>query len=85
MMIFWFGCSGQRVLHGSSCLLAYENAPARIAARQLSWLESWCFLAYVVWIREEYNSILSTPTEADKIGQNCWHRYISETHISVCL
>jgi len=45
MMIFSFGCSGQRVLHGSSCLLVYENAPARIAARQLSWLKSWCFLA----------------------------------------
>jgi len=27
-----------------------------------------CFPVQVVWMREEYNSILSTPTDADKIG-----------------
>jgi len=30
-------------------------------------------------MREEYNSVLSTPTEADKIGR---YRYIGKTQIS---
>jgi len=36
----------------------------------------------VFWMREEYNSVLSTPTEADKIGHFCRYRYISKTQIS---
>jgi len=41
-----------------------------------------CFLAQVVYMLEEYNSILSTPTEADNIGHFGQYRYISETQIS---
>jgi len=69
------------MLCGSSCLLVgYENAPANVAATQLSWLVTLCFLAHVVWIREEYNSVLSIPTTAaDKIGRD-W--YIGEIQIS---
>ena len=38
------------------------------------------FLAQV-WMREEYNSVLSKPTEADNIGHfGCYH-YIGETQI----
>jgi len=33
-------------------------------------------------MREEYNSVLSTPTEADKIGRFGRYRYIGETQIS---
>jgi len=33
-------------------------------------------------MREEYNSVLSTPTEADKIGQFGRYRYIGKTQIS---
>jgi len=36
----------------------------------------------VVWMREEHNSVLSTPTEADKIGHFVWYRCIGETQIS---
>jgi len=39
-----------------------------------------CFLAQVVYMREEYNSVLSTPTEANKIGR--FGRYIGKTQIS---
>jgi len=38
----------------------------------LSWLGLLCFLAHVVCMREECNSVLSTP-EANKIG--CFGRY----------
>jgi len=34
------------------------------------------FLAQVVWMREEYNSVLSTPTEADKISRFGRYWYI---------
>jgi len=34
-------------------------------------------------MREEYNSVLSTPTEADKIGRFGRYRYIGQTEISV--
>jgi len=30
-------------------------------------------------MHEEYNSVLSTPTEADKIGRFRWYRYIGKT------
>jgi len=30
-------------------------------------------------MREKYNSVLSTPTEADKIGRFGRYRYIGET------
>ena len=33
-------------------------------------------------MREEYDSVLSTPTEADKIGRFGRYRYIGETQIS---
>jgi len=33
-------------------------------------------------MRKEYNSVLLTPTEADKIGCFGWYRYIGETQIS---
>jgi len=33
-------------------------------------------------MREKYNSILSTPTEADKIGRFGRYRYIGKTQIS---
>jgi len=46
------------------------------------WLGSLSFLAQVVWMREEYNSVLSTPTEADKIGYFGRCRYIGKTQIS---
>jgi len=36
-------------------------------------------------MREEYNSVLSTPTEADEIGRFGRYRYIGKTHISVDL
>jgi len=39
------------------------------------------FLAQVVWMREEYSSVLSTPTEADKIGRFGWYRYIGKSQI----
>jgi len=32
-------------------------------------------------MREEYNSVLSTPTEADKIGRFRRYRYIGKTQI----
>jgi len=35
---------------------------------KLSWLGSLCFLAQFVWMREECNSILSTPTATNEIG-----------------
>jgi len=41
-----------------------------------------CFIvlfAQVVWVREEYNSILSTPTKANEIGRFGQYRYISKT------
>jgi len=41
-----------------------------------------CFLEQVVWIREEYNSVLPTPTEADKFGRFGRYRYIGKTQIS---
>jgi len=41
-----------------------------------------CFFVQVVWMREEYNSVLSTPTEADKVDHFGRHRYIDETQIS---
>jgi len=34
-------------------------------------------------MREEYNSVLSTPTEADKIGRFGRYRYIGKIQISV--
>jgi len=40
------------------------------------------FLAQVVWMREEYNSVLSTPIEADNIGRFGRYRYIGKTQIS---
>jgi len=43
---------------------------------------SLCFLAQIVWMHEEYNSVLSTPTEADKIGRFGRYRYIGKTQIS---
>jgi len=33
-------------------------------------------------MREEYNSVLSTPTEADTVGHFGLYRYIGETQIS---
>jgi len=36
-------------------------------------------------MRKEYNSVLSTPTEADKIGRFGRYRYIGETQILVYL
>jgi len=39
------------------------------------------FLAQVVWMREEYNSVLSTPTEAGKISCFGRYRYIGKTQI----
>jgi len=33
-------------------------------------------------MREEYNSVLSTPAEADKIGRFGRYRYIGKTQIS---
>ena len=33
-------------------------------------------------MREEYNSVLATPTEADEIGRFGRYRYIGETPIS---
>jgi len=39
----------------------------------MSLLASLCFLAQVVWMREEYNSVLSTPIEAGNIS--CFGRY----------
>jgi len=33
MMMLCFSCDGRHVLHGSSCLLVYDNASASIAAR----------------------------------------------------
>ena len=41
-----------------------------------------CFLAHVVWMCKEYNSVLSTPTEANKISYCCQYRYIGKTQIS---
>jgi len=38
-------------------------------------LGSLCFLAQVGYMRGEYNSVLSTPTEADKIGRFGRYRY----------
>jgi len=32
-------------------------------------------------MREEYSSVLSTPIEADNIGQNGRYRYIGKTQI----
>jgi len=52
-----------------------------VAARRLSWLGLLCFLAQVVCVHEEYNSVLSTPTEADFIGQFGRYQYISKTQI----
>jgi len=40
------------------------------------------FFAQVVCMREECNSILSRPTEADKIGRFGRYRNIDETQIS---
>jgi len=59
LLYFRFGCDGRCVIHGSSCLLVYENAPASVAARWLSWLGLLCFLRQGVCMREEYNSVLS--------------------------
>jgi len=39
----------------------------------------------IVWMHEEYNSVLSTPTEADKIGRFGRHQYIGKTKISADL
>jgi len=33
-------------------------------------------------MHEEYNSVLSTPTEVNKISCLGWYRYIGETQIS---
>jgi len=41
-----------------------------------------CFLAQVVYMLGEYNSILSTPTEAGNIGHFGQYRYIGKTQIS---
>jgi len=41
-----------------------------------------CFLVQVVYMLEEYNSILSTPTEADNIGHFDQYQYIGETQIA---
>ena len=81
-MILSFRLRRRQVLDGSSCLLVYENTPGSVAARWLSWLGLLCFLAQVVYMLEEYNSILSTPTEADNIGHFGQYRYIGETQIS---
>ena len=32
-------------------------------------------------MREEYNSVLLTPTEADKIGRFGWYWYVGKTQI----
>jgi len=56
-----------------------------LGLRQDSWLGSLCFLAQVVCMCEEYDSALSTPTEADFIGHFDWYRYIGKTQISVHL
>jgi len=40
------------------------------------------FLRKLSGMREEHNSVLSTPTEADKIGCFGRYRYIGETQIS---
>ena len=77
-----FCCNGRCVLHNSSCLLVYENAPASVAARYLSWLGLLCFLAQVVWMCEEYNRILSIPAGADEIGHFGQYQYIGEAQIS---
>jgi len=37
-----------------------------------------CLLEQVVWMREEYNSVLPTPTEADKISRFGRYRYIGK-------
>jgi len=81
-MILLFWLRRRRVLNGSSCLLVYENTPASVAARWLSWLGLLCFLVQVVYMLEEYNSILSTPTEADNIGHFDQYQYIGETQIA---
>jgi len=41
-----------------------------LALLQDNWLDlvSLCFLAQVVFMQEEYNSVLSAPNKADKIG-----------------
>jgi len=48
----------------------------------LSWLGLLCLLEQVVWMREEYKSILPTLTEADKIGRFCRYRCFGKTQIS---
>jgi len=57
------------VLHGSSCLLVYENAPQPAGPGVLQdnclVLIRCTFLVQVVWMCEDYYSILSTRTEAD--------------------
>ena len=63
-------------------LSIYETAPASVVVRQLSWQASLCFLAQVVWMCEEYNSVLSTPIEADTISRFGRYRYIGKTQIS---
>jgi len=48
-------------------------------------LASLCFLTQVVWMREEYNSVLSTPIEADNISRFGRYRYIGKTQISASI
>ena len=79
---FCFSCDGRRVLHGSSCLLAYENAPTSVAATQLSWLGSLCFLAQVVCMRDDYNSILSTPTLSASLADTVISAWLIYQYIS---
>jgi len=45
-------------------------------------LPRYLFLAQVVWMHEEYNSVLSTPTTADKTRCFDQCRYIGKTEIS---
>jgi len=40
-----------------------------------------CFIAQVICICEEYNSVCSRPTEADKIGPFGQYRYIGKIQI----
>jgi len=75
---FCFGCDGRRMLNDSSCLFVYENAPASLAVSNC-WLAALRFVAQFVWMREEYNIVLSTTTDADKFGR--FGRYIGKTQI----
>jgi len=71
-------------VHASWLILSvvYKTAPAASIAVSYCWLASLCFLAQVVWMREEYNSVLTTPTEANEFNHFGQYQYIGKTQIS---